>query len=330
MAVDQTQIADPCPHLRTMLMPTGSVVRGRFEAYPSAPNPIPMFNIRTAFVILPVAFLACARVSALEPLKPARPKITVTIGELPPDLKKQEDLVRRNVVEAVGLWTDKIECHASASLEVHFTVEDVVAGDAAKLGFGKSSVSASFNDGKVDGRDLKEQGMAYELRTGRDPNGDAPDIEICLQTAYVKREFWWDPEPEKRRKRAPAGKLDAVSVMLHETGHALAFNGWNNQKTGERNPSIMSTYDRHVIMKDGDFFFNGPEALKIWRGKPVPLARTNNNYHHVGDKRPDFRIPPKLVEDLMTGYNFAWAFKYEITPLDVAILKDCGVKVKEP
>lgn len=255
-------------------------------------------------------------------------KISVTLGSLPEELAKQEDLVKRNITEAVRLWVEVLDCHPDASFEVSFKIEDVVAGDPAKLGFGKSAVSTDFNDEKKDGKLVKEQGMAAELRTGRDPNGDQPDIEICLQTAYVKREFWWDPEPEKRRKRAPAGKLDAVSVMLHELGHALAFNGWLDQKTGALHDSVMSTYDRHVVVKDGDFFFHGPEAVKIWR-KPIPLAKLNNNYHHVGDKGPRLRTPQKLTEDLMTGYDFAWATKYEITPLDIAILKDCGLPVKK-
>lgn len=284
--------------------------------------------MQTSPTILSIIAMITGAACALEPPKTTRPPITVTIGNLPVELKKQQDLVKRHVIEAVGLWTDKIECNPSASLEVSFTIEDVVAGDPAKLGFGKSAVTASFNDEKLDGRGVKEQGMASELRTGRDPNGDSPDIEICLQTAYVKREFWWDPEPEKRRKRAPAGKLDAMSVLLHETGHALAFNGWNDQKTGDRNASVISTYDRNVIMKEGEFYFNGLEALKLWRDKQIPLGRVNNNYHHLGDKRPGLRMPPKLMEDLMTGYNFAWQTKYEISPLDVAILKDCGIKVR--
>jgi hypothetical protein len=254
--------------------------------------------------------------------------ISVTVGNLPPDLKKQEDLVKRQVIQAVRQWTDVIDCHASASLEVLFHVEDVVAGDPAKLDFGKSVVSDSFSGEKKDGREVKEQGMAAELRTGRDPNGAEPDIEICLQTAYVKNQLSWDDEPEKRRKRAPAGKLDALSVMMHELGHALAFNGWLDQKTGAQTQGVMSTYDRNVIMKDGEFFFNGPEALKLWRNKPVPLAKVNNNYHHVGDKRSGGRTPPKLMEDLMTGYNLAWQFKYEVTALDIAMLSDCGIKVK--
>jgi hypothetical protein len=77
-----------------------------------------------------------------------RPVISVTVGNLPPDLKKQEDLVKRQVIQAVRQWTDVIDCHASASLEVLFHVEVVVAGDPAKLGFGKSVVSDSFNGEK--------------------------------------------------------------------------------------------------------------------------------------------------------------------------------------
>jgi len=33
-------------------------------------------------------------------------------------------------------------------------------------------------------------------------------------------------------------------------------------------------------------------------------------------------------QDLMTGYNLAWQFKYEVTALDIAIPSDCGIKVK--
>lgn len=141
-------------------------------------------------------------------------------------------------------------------------------------------------------------------------------------------EFWWDPDLRARSAPVPAGKLDALSVVLHELGHALAFNGWIDPKTGRLGGTHVSTFDQWVRWDGRDFFFHGPAAVRV-HGKPVPLGRTVNNYHHVGEERPGVAPDAGLRADLMTGYRFQWATRYSVTPLDVAILKDCGLPTKE-
>ena len=141
----------------------------------------------------------------------------------------------------------------------------------AGRGSGKSYCTARLGDEKHDGKLVSEQGWASQLRTGKDPNGDEADIEIVLAPDYM-RTIWWDPQPELRQARIPGDKLDSMSVMLHELGHAIAFNGWIDPKTGQLPGQFISSYDRHVTYDGKDFFFNGPEAVKLW-GRPVPLAR---------------------------------------------------------
>jgi hypothetical protein len=162
------------------------------------------------------------------------------------------------------------------------------------------------------------------MRTGKDPNGDEPDIELVLEPAYL-RTIWWDPRPDERRAAVPGDKLDGVTVIEHELGHALAFNGWIDPRTGKLEAAVASTYDRWVTFDGVDFFFNGPSATKLWGG-PVPLAKTNNNYHHVCEK-PQGR-QAKLKDDLMNGVRFEYGKRYPLGRLDVAILADCGIPLK--
>jgi hypothetical protein len=116
-----------------------------------------------------------------------------------------------------------------------------------------------------------------------------------------------------------------MSVLLHELGHALAFNGWIDPATGRLPGNFVSTYDRHVRFDGHDFFFTGANAVRLWGG-PVPLARTHNNYHHVCET-PTGRDAP-LKGDLMNGIVMQYGHRYDITLLDLAILRDCDVPLK--
>jgi hypothetical protein len=254
-------------------------------------------------------------------------KLDVTIQGLPAQLGPKEPLIRNHILCAARTWTDLVDAKP-CSIEIVFHIEDVVDGDAKKLGHGKSVVSHAFEGERKDDKLVSEQGLAAELRTGKDPNGDAPDVDICFQTAYVLREFWWDPDPATRKHSVPSDKLDAQSAILHELGHALAFNGWRDHETGKLEGTHMSTYDRWVECDGRDFWFKGPAALKA-HGKPVLLAHTVNNYHHVGEERDDVKRERVLQDDVMTGYHFQWGKHYVVGPIDVAILEDCGIPLKK-
>jgi hypothetical protein len=81
-----------------------------------------------------------------------------------------------------------------------------------------------------------------------------------------------------------------------------------------------------VTFDGKNFFFNGPDAMKLY-GCVVPLAHTSNNYHHVAENGET--TDPKLTGDLMNGITLEWSRRYYISPLDVAILSDCGLKPKK-
>ena len=146
--------------------------------------------------------------------------------------------------------------------------------------------------------------------------------------------MWFDPDPRTRRARLPKPeeqRLDAYSVILHELGHALGFNGYRDPGTGELPGQHLSSYDRWVERQGKYLFFNGPQARKSYGG-PVPLSRTIANYHHFGE--PGRAGETRLRKDPMNGFVLEWSQRYEISPLDLAILADCGLKpraaTKEP
>ena len=116
-----------------------------------------------------------------------------------------------------------------------------------------------------------------------------------------------------------------MTVVLHELGHAQRVQRVAGPEDRHTDKNVASTYDRWVTYDGANFFFNGPAAKKMWGG-PVPLARTNNNYHHVCDQPQGPQA--KLKDDLMNGVTFANGRRYQIGPMDLAILADCGVPLK--
>jgi hypothetical protein len=248
--------------------------------------------------------------------------VEVTFGTLPEEFLATKPAIRAHIEAAIQEWTRHFHVEA-CSLEVDFSIREWPA-----RGAGRSFVSASFKNERHDRRYVSEEGMAQELRTGKDPNGDAPDIEMFFDPAYF-RTLWFDPDPKARTALMPAPdqqKLDAFSVILHELGHAIGFNGFRDPKTGQLPGEFLSVYDRWVSIDDGGHFhFTGPKASALYGG-PIPLARTNTNYHHVGEKGD--HTDPKLARDLMNGVKLDWSHRYYISPLDIAILSDCGVPTR--
>ena len=169
-------------------------------------------------------------------------------------------------------------------------------------------------------RDILEQGVAYELRTGIDLNGGTPDARIQINPNYLANGLWFDPHPTQRTDPIPPSRTDALSVFIHELGHALAFNGWMNDTTGELPPTYMSTFDERVQFDGTNFYFIGPNAQAQY-GRRVPI--TFGNGAHLGNNLP--RPGSDLLSDLINGIFFYYQIRYYISPLDLAILQDCGI-----
>lgn len=181
------------------------------------------------------------------------------------------------------------------------------------------SVSSSFvrNNGAFD---VFEQGMSAELRTGVDPNGADFDVLIQMNPNYVYDELWFDPDPVARTAVVEVNRTDAMSTFLHEFGHALGFSGWINANTGTFPGNYQSTYDERINFDGQNFFATGPAATALYGG-PVPL--TFGNVAHVANFSP--RPGEDLILDVMNGLVFYRGSRYEISPLDLAILNDAGV-----
>lgn len=185
------------------------------------------------------------------------------------------------------------------------------------------SVTSSFlyNNGTIN---VWEQGAAAEIRTGVDPNGAAPDVELTIGQNYLQSSVWWDPDPTARTAPVPFNLYDGYSVLLHEIGHALAFNGWRNPYTGALE-TYGSNFDELTSFDGANFFFNGPNATRVYAG-PVPL--TYGNIFHLGNFAG--RPGTDLVPDLMNGVTFYRGWRYHISRLDLAILADLGLPARIP
>jgi hypothetical protein len=219
-------------------------------------------------------------------------------------------------VQAAGAeWDAHLE--GTASLEVMVEISDTILRATGR------SLTSSFV-GTHGAFNVFEQGVAAEIRTGIDPNAELPDIELVINPSYLADELWFDPDPSQRTAAVPIDRTDAMSVLLHELGHALAFNGFLDPATGAHTGPFESTFDQWTVFDGTGFFFHGPEAMALY-GDPVPLTLTS--YPHVGNELP---LPgDDLILDLMNGVVFFRGDRYEISALDVAMVADTGLPINQ-
>lgn len=214
-------------------------------------------------------------------------------------------------VQAAGAdWNKYLAGSGSLEVEIAFNNAPTANGSSVTSGFVR-------NDGT---RDIFEQGAAFEIRTGTDPNGADPDIRIFVGSAYLTDTLWFDPHPGTRTDPIPPNKVDALSVFIHELGHAFVFNGWINGTTGALPATYMSTFDERTSFDGSNLFFTGANAQAKYGG---PVAITYGNPFHLGNNSP--RPGSDLIPDLMNGVVYNYQTRYDISPLDLAIAKDAGI-----
>jgi hypothetical protein len=189
--------------------------------------------------------------------------------------------------------------------------------------------------GTSAGRAIYRSAALQEALTGVNPNGTGPVIELDFNTQSYLPTVWFDPSGAARTGTVPAGKTDFLSVALHETLHALGFQGYraiDGPAYGTLPADHESDFDSLTYFgvgpNAGVLFFGGPHAIALY-GAPVPLTSvgpsaplTSQNFFHVGN--PSGGPGAQLVSDLMNGMEFDYGTRYTVTPLDLAILADLG------
>ncbi|MGH8174619.1 MAG: hypothetical protein ACREPX_15875, partial [Rhodanobacteraceae bacterium] len=255
-------------------------------------------------------------------------------------------------------WVNHLLIAGPRTIDIRVSIADIPTANGA-------SASTGFV-GVLDGRDTYEQGLAYELRTGIDPNDGDQDANIAFGLTYLRNELWFDPDPAARTAPVPANRTDAMSVALHELGHAIAYNGWADLNTGEPPATYWSTFDSWMIPGQPTLFA-GPAASDAWgslpdltvgnlmhwgnqalRGESPTTARCETNAARWANGAPVPRVchapdsadapfskdrgdggpitnGASLIDQLMNGVVFYRGTRYEISALDVGVLRDVGL-----
>lgn len=265
-------------------------------------------------------------------------------------------------VQAAGeSWAALFEFEGTRTITVRISIDTNIA-----TANGTSLTSTAV--GTIAGRVTYQQGAASEMASCADPNGATPDVAFTIGLNYLRNELWFDPDPVARNATVPNDRTDAMSLFLHEFGHAFAYNGWSNGQ-GVPPAGYWSTFDRWM-QSGSPTRFTGPQAIAALPGTPLDLTTNNINHWGNASQRPApawstkravewidgapqpwatcdgvtsidappsrdaneakaIVLPPLLVE-LMNGVVFYRGVRYDISPLDVGVLRDLGLPVFSP
>lgn len=230
----------------------------------------------------------------------------------------QQKALLKNLDAAIANWARYIS--GLGSVDVQLIIDP-------RPDFAAASASATnITIGQFDGKLLVREGVQYELLTGIDLNGDAPDALITVGAEYLSNFIWLDPRPFARNLPVPLDKNDGVSLFMHEFGHVLGMTGFG-EKNGELTGTTASVYDSHVIFEGGLPFFAGAAVEQLYGG-PVPLSGSDadeNTYAHYGHESAD-----QLDLALMQGNaGFFFGQRYYVDNIDLAIMRDMGLSTSD-
>ncbi|MGE4134041.1 MAG: hypothetical protein AB7F86_20560 [Bdellovibrionales bacterium] len=232
-------------------------------------------------------------------------------------LGEKGELFFQNLRTAVAGWNEVIRISSPLVIEVQ-----IVRLPGLRLD-GASKTSRLI---AVEGnRKVYEESAAYKVRTGQSVNPNRPDLLIRVNPDYLQTGVWMDPDPLNRNQPVPRDRVDLVSLLMHELGHAFGFHSFRDLKTGYLPKDYMSQLDQLTIKKDGRYFFVGSNAQGVFGGLvPMTSAMGSQNFSHYGDPSDS----GSWLDGLMGGVRIYFGRRYVIGALDLAILRDLGLPVK--
>ena len=204
--------------------------------------------------------------------------------------------ISQSVNAAWNLWAVHFTRTAPIELEIN-----MIPSAPTILASARSLVTQSTNE-FFQGKRILQVGAAFELATGTDPNGAAPDAEISLGSdlsRFVFRSAINEPIPQN--------KFDAISVFAHEIGHILGFSASTSLLGG-----FVGSFERYITGTTNPAF-TGPNAVAANAGLSILLDP--NSTSHLAD-----------TTDLMSA-SISTGQEKLVEPLHIAILQDVGVPI---
>jgi len=208
--------------------------------------------------------------------------------------------LRDSLDAAWELWTDELAIAEDVTIEAEI-VGDTTLDDTT---LAQASSGTTVNTGLIadGGQTVRQQGVVAEMKTGNDPNGTSPDLRIEIPEVDD-----WTFNTELSQD-VPREQFDALTVLAHEFGHTLGFNG-THSSTVQR-----STFDTNVQTDFfGDLVFQGQAAQNANGGEAVTLV-DGDPYHLAND-------------DALMGPQLPPGESRDISELELAMLADAGVPV---
>jgi hypothetical protein len=241
------------------------------------------------------------------------------------------ELVSKNVEAALEAWSSVLV--GRGVLIVEIKVEPTGEGRLEA-----ASRTSRRVTGQVDGADglpVCEDSALYKLRTGHSLVATDAFIRIPPNSSYIRDTVWFDENPGREQPKIPPGLTDAVSLFMHELAHCFGMVSFRNPATGEPDKGKLSVFDTKIERSpDGAFWFVGPNAQHVY-GNPVPLTfacesvsanrreSVSANLCHYGNRSDRHEL---IFERLMYGPVFSDKKRHDISPLDVAIMRDLGLE----
>jgi len=212
--------------------------------------------------------------------------------------------LRDSLNAAWDRWMDEFDIDTAVTIEAEVVSAPTLSGDVLARASAGRTVNTGLTD--ADGLPVHQQGPVAEMKTGTDPNGFSPDLRIEIPEV---NDWTFNTELSEG---VPAGQFDAMTVLMHEMGHALGFNGTHGTSIRR-----VSTFDTNVAEND-DFFsdglvFDGSNAQQANGGDAVPL--TEGDPYHLAD------------EDALMAPVLQPGESRDIGEVELAMLADAGVPV---